>query len=89
MTSAEYTCGHPEIWHSKDGDRCEFHNGNPERCKCTGYTPTGTIHQQTGSSHGVRAALCGAEGKDLVVSGWQSDVNCRECLTLAKQGHQP
>ncbi len=42
MTSAEYTCGHPEIWHSKDGDRCEFHNGNPERCDCTGYTPKGT-----------------------------------------------
>ncbi len=47
-------------------------------------------HQQTGSSHGVRTALCGAEGKDLVVSGWTSDVDCPDCirLTLAKQGHQ-
>lgn len=42
------------------------------------------VHQQTGSSHGVKSTRCGLEGKAVVASGWQSDVTCPNCLAGKK-----
>ncbi len=44
----------------------------------------GVIHHQIGSSHGVRTARCGAEGRDLVVSGWTLEVDCPDCIALTE-----
>jgi hypothetical protein len=42
------------------------------------------VHQQIGSSHGVKTTRCGLEGKDVRASGWQSDVTCADCLAGKK-----
>ncbi len=44
-----------------------------------------TVHQQTASSHGVKTTRCGEEGKQVICSGWQSDVTCPECLNPPKK----
>lgn len=38
------------------------------------------VHQQTGTSHGVKETRCGLTGKTIQASGWQSDVSCPQCL---------